>query len=110
MQGHGCSAVGAESFLPAATPRKKRREGDGKEEPKEKKKGKEKAWKREKRKRRRGGGGGARNNGRGRTICHSANVALAKGRPGSECIPRRPRAASLQFGPRRTQVTACTPR
>lgn len=51
MQGHGCSAVGAESFLPAATPRKKRREGDGKEEPKEKKKGKEKGWKREKRKR-----------------------------------------------------------
>lgn len=35
-------------------------------------------------------------------------TSLAKGRPGSECIPRRPRTASLQFGPRRTQVTACT--
>ena len=110
MQGHGCCAVGAESFLCRRRVRGKR---GGKEcgEPKEKKKGKR--WKKEKRKRDGeggGGGGGARNNGRGRTICHSANVALAKGRPGSECIPRRPRAASLQFGPRRTQVTACTPR
>lgn len=35
-------------------------------------------------------------------------TSLAKGRPGSECIPRRPRTTSLQFGPRRTQVTACT--
>lgn len=54
MQGHGCSAVGAESFLPAATPRKKRREGDGKEEPKEKRRdGREKRERETERRRRR---------------------------------------------------------
>lgn len=43
-----------------------------------------------------------------RTICHSARTALAQRveRDRGECISRGPRrTSSLQFGPRRTQVT-----
>lgn len=92
----------AESFLPAATRRKKRRKGKRKKEA-ERRRAKKNA---KKRKRER------------ETEEHeitavagpfvTPRTSLAKGRPGSECIPRRPRTASLQFGPRRTQVTACT--
>lgn len=84
----------AESFLPAATRRKKRRKGEGQKENAKKRKRERETEEHE--------------------ITAVAGpfvtprTSLAKGRPGSECIPRRPRTASLQFGSRRTQVTACT--
>lgn len=66
----------AESFLPAATRRKKRRKGKRKKEA-ERRRAKRKREEEKERKR----DGGARNNGRGWTICHSANVPR-EGSPG----------------------------
>lgn len=102
-QGHGALQSG---LNPGGDSEEKEAERRGKKRKKERKEGEEKRREADK----------ERDGEEGHEITAVAGpfvtprTSLAKGRPGSECIPRRPRAASLQFGPGRTQVTACTPR